>query len=460
MWNWRVERVIKLSKTLCPRHLFRDKGVLPTPKLIGLLLCFAVPISLSAYWSFGWIAFLGLNSALILASLLDLWLLPRRNQFVCLRLTKADLERGQDFEVSLQLTNNSKSTIMFRLIDHLPPSFSDPFPLKGQIPRGKTLELSYHSKAPIRGDYELDKVYFRYRSGLALWEKQVVFPTITKVRVIPDMSQVRGYLATAQKSLVDHGLKVKRNRIGSGEFAQIRTYVPGDDPRKINWRQTAKLSELMTNIYEPEHGKYITILIDCGRTMGVELTQGNRLERAFEASLTVAAVALKQGDYVSVMAFSNEIKAYIPPGKGLAHLRTILQGVYNLQVDAVESNYARAFQHLETVQKRRSFLLLFCDLDPFLLEEKPPFYLQRVRRKHQFLLLSIADPMLAKWLKTEPVTTQLAMIKTSAQKEILYKIKSIRRWGRMGYQMLEVPEEQLASEAVSSYIDIINRGTI
>lgn len=452
--------MIKLSKTLWPRHLFRDKGILPTPKLIGFFLSFAVPISLASFWGLGWIFFLGLNSVLILASLLDLWLLPHRNKFTCIRLMKADLERGRDFKVCLQVTNHSRPTIKFRLIDNLPPSFSDPFPLKGQLSGGQTIDLSYPSQAPIRGDYEIDKVYFRYQSGLALWEKQVVFPTLTKVRVIPDMSQVRGYLETAQRSLIDHGSKVKRNRVGSGEFAQIRTYVPGDDPRKINWRQTAKLSELMTNVYEPEHGKYITILIDCGRTMGVELTEGNRLERAFEASLTLAAVALQQGDYVSVLAFSTEIKVYIPLGKGLAHLRTILEGVYNLQVDPVESNYARAFQHLETVQKRQSFLLLFSDLDPFLFEENPPFYLLRVRRKHQFLLLSIADPMIANWLKTEPVTTHLAMIKSTAQKEVLYKKKSIRRWGRMGIQLLEVPEEQLASEAVSHYIEIINRGII
>ena len=450
----------KSSKTLWPRHLFRDKGILPTPKLISIFLCGIIPIFLASYWGFGWLAFLIVNGALILASLWDLWILPRRNQFVCLRSIKTDLERGQDFEASLQITNNAKSTIKFRLIDHLPPSFADPFPLKGQISSGQTLVLSYNSQAPIRGDYELDKVYFRYQSGLGLWEKQAIFPTLTKVRVLPDMSLVRGYLATAQKSLVAQGLKVKRNHIGSGEFAQIRTYVPGDDPRKINWRQTAKLSELMTNIYEPEHGKYITILIDCGRTMGVELSQGNRLERAFEASLSVAAVALKQGDYVAVLAFSNDIKTYIPPGKGLAHLRTIVHGIYNLHVDAVESNYAKAFQHLETLQKRRSILLLFSDLDPFLFEEKPPFYLQRVRRQHQFLLLGIADPTIAQWLKSKPLTTQLAMLKSTAQKEMLYKRKSIRRWGQMGFPMLEVSEEQLASEAVSHYIEIINRGII
>ncbi|RKJ08673.1 DUF58 domain-containing protein, partial [Butyricicoccus sp. 1XD8-22] len=87
------------------------------------------------------------------------------------------------------------------------------------------------------------------------------------------------------------GMKIRKFQSGSGEFAQIRKYAAGDDPRMINWRQTAKLQEVMTNEYEPEHGKYITILIDCGRMMGAELKKGNRLERALEAAMTVTAAA-------------------------------------------------------------------------------------------------------------------------------------------------------------------------
>lgn len=59
--------------------------------------------------------------------------------------------------------------------------------------------------------------------------------------------------------LMYEGAKVRKYKSGFGEFAKIRNYVVGDDPRKINWRQTAKLQEVMTNEYEPEHGKYITI---------------------------------------------------------------------------------------------------------------------------------------------------------------------------------------------------------
>jgi uncharacterized protein (DUF58 family) len=312
----------------------------------------------------------------------------------------------------------------------------------------------------MRGDFLINRAYFRYQSPLGLWEKQMSFEQKNKISVIPDMSEVRGHLASLQKLLLHEGSKVRRSRIGGGEFAQIRNYVIGDDPRKINWRQTGKQAELMTNVYQPEHGKYITILIDCGRPMGVELTKVNRLERAVEAALTVAAVALRQGDYVSVIAFSNKVRAHIPAGKGMAHLQTIIQSIYSIQADSFESNYIQVFDFLERVQKRRSFILLFSDLSPFLFEETSLFSIQRIKRRHLFLLLGLADPMVNKWIKEEPVDTRTIMIKSAAQREVLRKHKEMKRWSRLGISMMEVPEEHLATKAVSSYIDIINRGQL
>src|SRR5690625_1701129 len=162
-------------------------------------------------------------------------------------------------------------------------------------------------------------------SSLGLWAKQLTVPARKNVKVIPDLTEVRAYLQDAQRFLVHEGSKVKRDQVGTGEFASIRSYVIGDDPRLINWHQTAKLQEVMTNVYEPEQGKHITILIDCGRMMGVELKEGNRLERSLEAALTVAAAALQRGDYVAVLAFSKEVHTYIPPNKGIEHLQTILR---------------------------------------------------------------------------------------------------------------------------------------
>jgi uncharacterized protein (DUF58 family) len=216
----------------------------------------------------------------------------------------------------------------------------------------------------------------------------------------------------------------------------------------------------MTNEYEPEHGKYITILLDCGRMMGAELKKGNRLEKVLEAALTVAAAALKKGDYVSVLAFSKEIKVFVPPAKGMAHLQTILQAIYDVKVDAAESNYAAVFQYLEIVQKKRSLLLLFSDVRTFLHEESALLYLKRLRQRHLFFMMGIEDQTLIKRIKAEPKDVQNAMLKSIAQQQMLIKKREKAKWEKQGLQMVEARVEKLAIAAVSHYIDIMNQNLL
>jgi uncharacterized protein (DUF58 family) len=434
--------------------------MLPTKRLMGLYLLLVIPIFIAAYFGYGWRAFFILNLLCLLLSLIDGWLLPRRKQISAWRRMNHEVERGQPFQVKLLLKNESPYPFKFQLMDEIPPTFESPPSLSGKVGNQETRELTYTTVAAMRGDFFLKVIFLRYRSVLGLWEKQMSFEISNKISVIPDMTAVKGQLSSLQALLVHEGSKIRKSRIGGGEFAQIRNYVVGDDPRKINWRQTGKQAELMTNVYEPEHGKYITLLIDCGRTMGVELEKVNRFERAVEAALTVAAVALRQGDYVAAMVFSNQVKAFIPAGKGMAHLQTIIKAIYNIQVDSLESNYLKAFDYIERMQKRRSFLILFSDLDPFLFEETSLFSIQRIRKRHLFLLLGLSDPMVAKWIKAEPTNTRTIMIKSAAQREVLRKSKEIKRWNRLGLEMLEVPEEHLASKAVSRYIEIMNRGLL
>lgn len=371
-----------------------------------------------------------------------------------------EMERGLPYTVSMEVKNPSMYSISYRLIDSLPQSFIRPFPVKGVIPKDSSARISYETTAVDRGKYEINKLYFRYRSVFGLWEKQTTVELPETVKVIPDLTETKQYLENAQQFLLYEGVKIRKQLSGAGEFAKIRNYVVGDDPRKINWRQTAKLREVMTNEYEPEHGKYITILLDCGRMMGAELKKGNRLEKALEAALTVAAAALQKGDYVAVLAFSKDIKVYVPPAKGMAHMQTILQSIYNVKVEAAESNYGAVLQYIEMVQKKRSLLLLFSDVRTFLHEESALIYLKRLRARHLFFMIGVEDQTLIKRTKVTPADVQAAMLKSTAQQQMLFKKREKNKWVRQGLQMIEAPEEKLAVTAVSQYIEIMNQNLL
>ncbi|WP_257148372.1 DUF58 domain-containing protein [Bacillus sp. AFS073361] len=450
----------KLLKSWWARFLFQDRGVIPTKRLVLVFLFLSIALGISTIWGISWSLVIAANLILFMASLFDLFFSPSKKQLSFQRTVSGEFERGQTYLVTIEVQNASSYHFSYRLVDDLPQSFVRPFPIAGSIPKEAIVSISYETNAMTRGMYEVKKIYFRYSSLLGLWEKQVNVELRDEIKVIPDLTETKQYLENAQKYLVYEGVKIRRQRSGVGDFSKIRSYVVGDDPRKINWRQTAKLREVMTNEYEPEHGKYITILIDCGRMMGAELSQGNRLEKVLEAALTVTAAALQKGDYVSVLAFSRDIKVFVPPAKGMAHLQTILQAIYSVDIDAAETNYAAVLQYLETVQKKRSLLLLFSDVRTFLHEESSLILLKRLRQRHLFLMIGIEDQTLLKRVNEEPSTVQAVMRKSMAQQQILFKKREKKKWEKQGLVMIEAREEQLAITAVSQYIDIMNQNLL
>ncbi|WP_313799371.1 DUF58 domain-containing protein [Cytobacillus sp.] len=450
----------KSLKSLWARFLFQGRGVLPSKRLLWLFTLLSIALIVVSIWDISWMFLLTVNILVLIASLFDLMFSPKKRELSFKRIAPVEMERGISYLVQIEIKNHSPYSLAFQLIDGIPQSFIQQFPLKGNVVARTNALVSYEVVAPIRGEYEIDKIYFRYTSLIGLWEKQLTIEKSDTLKVIPDLTETKQYLENAQKFLLYEGVKIRKQQSGVGEFAKIRSYVVGDDPRNINWRQTAKLREVMTNEYEPEHGKYVTILIDCGRMMGAELKKGNRLEKSLEAAITVAAAALQKGDYVSVLAFSKEVKVFVPAAKGMAHLQTILQAVYNIEVDAAESNYAAVLHYLETMQKKRSFILLFSDVRTFLHEESALTYLKRIRQRHLFLMIGIEDTTLQKRIQLQPENTQMAMIKSIAQQQMLIKKKEKVKWEKQGLQMIEAREEKLAIAAVSSYIEVMNRNLL
>ncbi|MEK3889361.1 DUF58 domain-containing protein [Bacillus sp. FSL K6-3431] len=451
----------KSSKNLWGRFLFQGRGVLPTKRLlIAYLIISLAFILFGDIFHISWGFIIAMNIIVILASLLDVLYSPKKSQLSFQRTITKEMERNLAYIVQIHVKNTSPHGVNFFLVDGIPQSFKHPFPLRGVVQKDSTTVLTYETSASVRGKYDITTVNFRYASLFGLWEKQMTIELVDTIKVIPDLTETKQYLENAQKFLLYEGSKIRKQQRGVGDFAQIRNYVVGDDPRMINWRQTAKLQEVMTNEYEPEHGKYITILIDCGRMMGAELTKGNRLEKVLEAALTVTAAALQKGDYVSVLAFSKEVKVFVPPAKGMAHLQTVLHSIYDLEVDSAESNYAAVLSYLETMQKKRSLLLLFSDVRTFLHEESALTYLMRLRQRHLFFMVGIEDITLLKRANEEPTDVQNAMVKSIAQQQILTKKKGKMKWERQGLQMIEASEEKLAVAAVSHYIDVMNRNLI
>ncbi|CAH0119268.1 hypothetical protein PAE9249_01767 [Paenibacillus sp. CECT 9249] len=433
---------------------FERRLIVPTIRMAWLASAGAVLVAAGYAAGYGTAALLLVNGALLGASVLDVSLLPRRRSVSVSRSLPEQADIGMPFEVTVHAEASRPVDLILELADDLPQQFIAPAePLKVAW-RGKTAAIRYMTAGCERGEYRLRFLRLRFRGTMGLWMKQMRVPLEQDVKIYPDLSGVRGILASMQNHLVLEGKRIYRKERAGSEFHSIREYVPDDDPRFVNWRASARTGTLMANVFRPERGKVITILIDCGRMMGIELDGRTKLDVSLEAALSLAAVALKQGDKVGLLAFSSRVKAYVPPGAGLLHLQAMTEAVYDLKSDFVESSYGTALQYLMLVQKKRSLTVLFSDMDNYMFEEGLKPLLMRLKRQHHLLLLGLRDEALHRWTLAETKSASDAFVKSLSHKFALDRQAYTAEMAAGGIEVIDVPVGELAWTAVNRYLDV------
>jgi uncharacterized protein (DUF58 family) len=75
-----------------------------------------------------------------------------------------------------------------------------------------------------------------------------------------------------------------------------------------------------------------------------------------------AHVALIRGDQVGLLAFSDRVRAYVPPGGGARRIERVVHSVHNVFPELVEPRYDHAFVELEKRCRKRSLVVLVTNL--------------------------------------------------------------------------------------------------
>nr|WP_156277778.1 DUF58 domain-containing protein [Paenibacillus sp. NEAU-GSW1] len=427
--------------------------LIPTTRLAALAGAGAALIGAGYAVGLGAAAFLLVNGLLLVLSIIDLSLMPRRKSLKFTREIPEKADIHSPFEVNLKVESAQRHmALKLEFNDDVPQSFLAPERKVTALWRGRTAEARYTTLGKERGRYRFRLLRVRMRGTLGLWMKQTAVELEHNVHIYPDLSGVRGILSSAQNHLTLEGKRIYRKERSGSEFHAIRDYVPDDDLRMVNWRASARSRNLMTNVYRPERGKSVILMIDCGRMMGVELDGRTKLDASLEAALSLAAVALRQGDKVGLLAFSAHIKAYVPPGAGVAHLSALTEAAFDLQSDFVEASYNTALQYFMKVQKKRSFVVLFSDLDNYMYEEGLRPLLKRANRQHHLLLLGLRDEVLHKWTLSDTKTRQDAFVKSIAHKLTLDRRDYAAMMEAEGIDVVDVPVGELAWTAVNRYL--------
>jgi len=195
-------------------------------------------------------------------------------------------------------------------------------------------------------------------------------------------STVEGYFSGKHKSPF---------RGSSVEFADYKEYIPGDDPKRIDWRAYGRSRRLFVRQFEAETDMAVYLLVDVSGSM--DYASGEPQSKYILAARIAAALAylmIHQGDKVALVLFSEQLKQFLPPGGTRRHLHHIVR-----ELEAVEpawgTGIGNALAECDPLFKRRGKIVLLSD---FWDDSERTFEaLSRfLHRKFEILLLHVTHP--------------------------------------------------------------------
>jgi uncharacterized protein (DUF58 family) len=420
--------------------------------LVPALLSLAVFVSDRLWW-----AVVGLDAAILLVALVDLASLAGASRFSFERRcgTVASLDERQ--EVELLVRNEGRSGRLLRLSDDVPDTFAaDPADFLVRVPARGVAVLLYTLTPKRRGTYAFERVFALVSSRLGFWQRSVSWKVRTDLRVYPDIRQIARYTVLARRDRLST-LGVRRTRkLGTdNEFERLRDYAEGDEPRHMDWRATARRRKLTVRAHQVNQSQRLIFLVDCGRMMAGDTGDGlSPLDHALNAMLLLAHVALIRGDQVGVLAFSDRVRAYVPPGGGAGRIRRLVHAVHNLFPEIVEPRYERAFVELERRCRKRSLVVLMTNLFDDVNAQIVADHLGNTVGRHLPLGVFVRDHDIFR-LADHAAAEGPGLYEGAAAAALLnWREKSLAGLRRRGVLTLDVFPDDLTAPLINQYLQI------
>ena len=313
--------------------------------------------------------------------------------------------------------------------------------------------------APLRrGVFAMEHVWVRLPGILGLVGRILQCDVRSEISVIPDVRPLRAYDIKARILLSSApGFRRLRRAGEGGEVARLREYRPGDDPRRIDWKATARHLSPITREMEAERNRNIVFVIDAGRWMGQPVGDLLKVDHAINAVLLAGHVAERHGDLTGVQVFSDRILTFQAPGRGRRHRLETLERLHRAPVEPVEPDFDEAFRHLALNLRKRSMVILFSDFSDPVTARSLLRSLTIVSRRHLVLCVHILDPGVEDHVGRRPETLQ-DLARRAIAEELHRERKHVLDHLRFrGVHVLECRADALTAELVNRYLDIKQR---
>ncbi|MEK6233127.1 MAG: DUF58 domain-containing protein [Planctomycetales bacterium] len=190
---------------------------------------------------------------------------------------------------------------------------------------------------------------------------------------------VMGNLAGAHKSPL-HGFAV--------EFAGHREYVPGDDPKHIDWRVYFTRDKYFIKQYEMETNFVCHLILDVSASMRYGEGDEQKLMYAAKMASALGHSVVSQSDKVSLATFDEKVLGFLTPSNSMGQVVRMIEHLDD--VDPTDkTRMPECLTELTGRLRRREIVMIFSDFFTDLDQLENALQLMRYNR-HEVVLFQIA----------------------------------------------------------------------
>lgn len=200
---------------------------------------------------------------------------------------------------------------------------------------GQSLELSYRVQPLSAGSVIFSGAHFSLQDSLGLFAAERFVESGGPLRCLPAYASSDSMQPTVKRlnSLPQHGIhRLKRAGVGS-ELLELREYQPGDPPKAIAWKVSARREQLMIRQYEAEVPVRVTMFVDGHPPLRSGQLGRRPIDRFNELAASIAATALRAGDAVALVRMDKEGVRASQAGFGDRCLHQILRQLADFSID-------------------------------------------------------------------------------------------------------------------------------
>jgi len=314
------------------------------------------------------------------------------------RIAPDEGARDATLPIEIVVRNPLDRAVRLELRESLPRDLigSEPVWPEVRVAAAAVHRLRYAIRPRVRGQRAWGPLVAQVRSPLGLLRRRVMADAGRAIRVRPETERfLRPEALDPRRVLAALGARPRRRRGDGLELDSLREYVIGDEPRRIDWRATARRGRPIVRTHRHEESRTVLLAVDASRLMGTRTgPAATKLDHAIDAALALAFAGLVAGDRVGLLVFDRGLRAQITPIAHRVSLGLFVEALATVQPRSVEADYRRLTRELLARSRKRAMVVVltdFMELD----EQEIVAPMGLLARRHQVVFVALREPILA-----------------------------------------------------------------